>query len=436
MKDKIHPSDVIFVKTDQSGDYLVRSGKLVRNTGIHWILASFLICADIAGSGIVALPIAITRLDFYAGMGFLTVVAISAVASAIMLGESWGVRSKMRLLVTIVVNFTQFGATTVFLLLSATNLSGLLHAFFHIDINFCFVVLIVAGFLFPITLLKSPQHFWQIIVGGMISTIIAMGFIVLGASLDYKDCAPTQKLPPFKIYNVFLSFGTILFTYGGHSAFPTIQHDMKQPADFRKSALFAITTVSILNMIVSSFAVMTYGDSLRDSVIGSIQTFWIQQAISVMITAHCLMTVVLIINPLAQTTEEFFKIPQGFTIKRVAVRAAVMVLCVFVAETIPNFGSVLDLIGGSTVTLTSFTFPCLFYLFLSAGEKKAQEIEHIGNNDPLSFREMVQRTKPLMLLFGGVLIFFSALLGLIATITAMQSIVGLILKHPAISNHF
>ncbi|VDK18668.1 unnamed protein product [Anisakis simplex] len=40
----------------------------------------------------------------------------------------------------------------------------------------------------------------------------------------------------------------------------------------------------------------------------------------------------------------------------------------FIAETIPNFGPLLDLVGGSTITLTALVFPCLFYLYLSVGE--------------------------------------------------------------------
>jgi len=197
---------------------------------------------------------------------------------------------------------------------------------------------------------------------------------------------------------------------------------MKRPADFTKSALFAISIVSVLNMIVSTFSVLTYGDSMRDTVISSIQTFWIQQAVNIMITLHCLMTTTLIINPLNQTTEELFKIPQGFTIKRVLVRAGIMGLAVFVAESIPSFGPVMDLIGGSTVTATSFTFPCLFYLFLSAKEEKRLQEGEEHNDEPLTFAEMVQKTKLSTLLLAGSIIVFSVLLGGVATVTAMDSI--------------
>ena len=36
----------------------------------------------------------------------------------------------------------------------------------------------------------------------------------------------------------------------------------------------------------------------------------------------------------------------------------------FIAETVPSFGSILNLIGASTVTLLTFIFPPLFYMKL------------------------------------------------------------------------
>ncbi len=47
-----------------------------------------------------------------------------------------------------------------------------------------------------------------------------------------------------------------------------------------------------------------------------------------------------------------------------------MAAVVFVAETVPNFGVLLDLVGGSTITLMSLIFPGIFNLYLRAAKKK------------------------------------------------------------------
>lgn len=74
---------------------------------------------------------------------------------------------------------------------------------------------------------------------GMLTTVIAVILIIIGSSLDFKDCNSPWNSPKMKLESVGLAFGTMLFTYGGHSTIPTIQHDMKKPSDFRKTSLLS-----------------------------------------------------------------------------------------------------------------------------------------------------------------------------------------------------
>ena len=54
---------------------------------------------------------------------------------------------------------------------------------------------------------------------------------------------PTAEVPSEVTHNEVdiktfaLAFGTILFSFGGAPAFPTIQHDMKVTTDFPKAIL-------------------------------------------------------------------------------------------------------------------------------------------------------------------------------------------------------
>ena len=45
----------------------------------------------------------------------------------------------------------------------------------------------------------------------------------------------------------------------------------------------------------------------------------------------------------------------------------------FIAETVPSFGSILNLIGASTVTLLTFIFPPLFYMKLVDASKERKD---------------------------------------------------------------
>ena len=57
----------------------------------------------------------------------------------------------------------------------------------------------------------------------MFTTSLAVVLICVGAILDFKTCNPVRDMAPLRPTNLFLALGTFLFSYGGHSAFPTIQ---------------------------------------------------------------------------------------------------------------------------------------------------------------------------------------------------------------------
>lgn len=66
-----------------------------------------------------------------------------------------------------------------------------------------------------------------------------------------------------------------------------------------------------MNLIVVVFGAVSYGSSVKDTVITSIQTDWIKVFVNFMIVGHCLMTFPLMINPLNQEIEEYLNISQG-----------------------------------------------------------------------------------------------------------------------------
>lgn len=62
--------------------------------------------------------------------------------------------------VSFCLNVTMFGAAAVFLLLAAKNFEDFLHVYGDIRINFCYLVIVVAVVMFPLTLFRSPKDFW------------------------------------------------------------------------------------------------------------------------------------------------------------------------------------------------------------------------------------------------------------------------------------
>jgi len=327
---------------------------------------------------------------------------------------------RVRFTVSVCINATQFGIAVVYLLLSAKNIHDFLKSFFNADLGYCIIIMIVALLLLPVTFLKSPQDFWWAVVIAMCTTSLAVILILIGSGLDYSTCNPVSTMPDSKATNYFLALGTMLFAYGGHAAFPTIQHDMKKPKEFTKASLLCFGVIALMYYPVSAIGYMTYGDSLRDSVINSLQTIRIQQAINILITVHCLLTLTIVFSPINQEMEEFFKVPHHFGYQRVLTRSAMMLAVVFVAESVPTFGPLLQLIGGSTLTLTSICFPSLFYLYLSA--MKEPEKPSTQDYEQPGWKQVIKRTPKLTLTINCLVIAFGLFGGAAATYSAIRAL--------------
>lgn len=68
----------------------------------------------------------------------------------------------------------------------------------------------------------------------------------------------------------------------------------------------------------------------------------------------------------------------AFTWKRCIARSAIVIVVIFVAESVPHFGAILSLIGGSTTTLLSYILPCVFYLKLAKGSNNQTSHKKYG----------------------------------------------------------
>ncbi|KAK6051545.1 hypothetical protein COOONC_10950 [Cooperia oncophora] len=156
------------------------------------------------------------------------------------------------------------------MLLAANNFSNLLAAV-GFAVNFCYVILLIGAVLWPFVMLKSPMDFWQGAVGAAASSTVAAILIVAGSIHDAPVCQQVVSYPEFSFHNLFLAYGTIAFAYGGHGAFPTIQHDMTKPFRFNRAVWASYIFILIVYIIVSSTGYAVYGDSMRNTVIPSLQ---------------------------------------------------------------------------------------------------------------------------------------------------------------------
>lgn len=412
---------------------------LKKAEGLGWFTTSLFIVADMAGGGVVAMPVAMLQSGSLAGLMIILVLCITFCYTAHILSENWlilrerwsdydehcrkpypemayrAMGSRARTLCSSSLNAMLFGVSVVYLLLSSHIINDVVSSVTGKNIGFCIMLLIVALMLWPITLLKSPQDFWWAIVVAMLTTLLSVILIIAGTVVDYPVCGTYSEGQEVTLSSIILSLGTFMFGFGGHAVFPTIQHDMKRPRLFTQSAIVAFFIVALMYTPISIFGYITYGNSLEDSIINSIQTNWMQQAANIFIAIHCILTLTIVINPLNQEVEHFFKIPHSFSWHRVVVRTVVMICVVFIAETIPKFGPILNVIGGTAVALTSAVMPSLYNLYLRASLFQESEKKYKRPN----FYEVITRTSKLRLLINIFVIVIAVVCGAATTYSAI-----------------
>ncbi|GMR62453.1 hypothetical protein PMAYCL1PPCAC_32648 [Pristionchus mayeri] len=420
--------------------------------GMNVGITSLFIIGETAGGGLVALPTVMAHCGIILGTLIIILGAFICGYAGVQLAECWSIMMirypKYRyhthkpypaigrracgrntgISVSAILNVTQFGTAVVFLLLGSKNIASFILYVAGVHISFCWVIGVVAIAMFPLILLRSPKDFWMVIVVAMMTTTGACALLMYGAYRDSPVCMPANEWPDFDQNRILQTFGTVMFAYGGHGAFPTIQHDMLEPHKFEKAVTGAFTGICLMYLPVSIVGALVYGSSLGEVVIFSIQDPNIQQVINMLITVHVFLALTIVFNPMNQEVELIFDVPDQFTAKRVFVRGCVLVAVVLAAITIPNFGPLLDLVGASTITLMAIVLPPLFSLYLNARLSKfGTKGSHL---EPLRFSDLWKHNRGQKFFLNTCLIIIGIFCGGYASWMAIQNMAGMNFQRP------
>ncbi|XP_063402409.1 uncharacterized protein LOC134686665 [Mytilus trossulus] len=363
-----------------------------------WTTAVFII-GEIAGGGVLALPKAVEDTGWI-GIPLLVVFTLTSSYTGTIIAKSWIIiqdrfpeyRNHVpdpypvigekaygkhgRHLVTFSINFTLFGASTVYLILASENIEDLMSDVTK-DISFCYWLLILGAILTPITCLGTPADFWPIGVGATLSTGIACILILIQVLHDNKSAPPvTHSSTDFMKFSA--AFGTLVFSVSGHPAFPTFIADMKKKTDFKWAILLGYVIVMLMYLPTTTSGYFVYGQKLNPNIVKNMTSGPITYIIDILMTLHLIFGYLILINPVCQGLEAMVGVPKAFTWKRCIARSAIVMVVIFVAESVPHFGAILSLIGGSTTTLLSYILPCVFYLKLAKGSNNQTSHKKYG----------------------------------------------------------
>ncbi|GFR87476.1 vacuolar amino acid transporter 1 [Elysia marginata] len=194
-----------------------------------------------------------------------------------------------------------------------------------------------------------------------LSTLTVCVLIIAQIAGDAPELPPAFHAP-LDLQTFLMSLGILCFGFGGHQVFPTIQVDMKKPEKFHWTALFSFLTILSMYFPVALAGFLAYGSNLKDNILLSLTPGPMHTTTTILISGHLMAGFVILLNPVSQEFEDCFNVPNGFSFRRILARTVLVGLVLFVALSVPQFGAVLALIGGSTMTLIIFIIPATCYL--------------------------------------------------------------------------
>lgn len=163
-------------------------------------------------------------------------------------------------------------------------------------------------------------------VGAILTTAFACLLFFTQIVIDGLNRSEPVKHKVHDFYDFFLSFGTLLFAFGGASTFPTIQNDMEKKDKFSTSVVIAFTSrlcfislkiwyrnlfsvILALYLPVTVGGYLVYGEEVDSNVSLSLSKSWLVMVANILMAIHLVLAFLIVINPVCQELEEIFNVP-------------------------------------------------------------------------------------------------------------------------------
>jgi len=245
---------------------------------------------------------------------------------------------------------------------------------------------------FVVTPLTYPKHFGALAWGSLVGIFAIINLITI---LFYdgfsKPDAPGSLLSPATTYllpvnymRIPLAIGIIMAGFSGHSVFPTIYHNMREPEKFNKMVNITYCFTFIIYFLVAAAGYAMFGENTLPEITQNIAEIPVYSKFFNRLTIW-----LMVINPItkygitlipldANIEQIYGPLIDCFSsgareIIRISSRTFVSFLVVFMAIVFPEFHQVLCLLGSLFSMIICVIFPCLCYNVLYKGRLSFSE---------------------------------------------------------------
>ncbi|KAL9871287.1 solute carrier family member mahogany isoform 1-T2 [Glossina fuscipes fuscipes] len=288
-------------------------------------------------------------------------------------------------LVTILLDLSTFAGGIPNIILAAENLEMLGNSISQgkSSLSFCYWTILVGMFLAPLTWLGSPKR----MRGLAIFSVCIIVFIVLSLWICLFSAtawgSPFQGISFGLFILLWISVALILALFGFlalplstkllktycmlvfqfdiHPMLLTLQIDMQQKQLAGWAAFIGIAVTCSLAMVGSVIAAYKFGAMIGENVLRVLPTSPSLYIMSVLMSLQLCFSATANSSAMFLQLENYFKISENFSIKRMAIRTSVVIFQVVISEFVPSFDALMDIVGGTITGPLVFIMPTLFY---------------------------------------------------------------------------
>ncbi|KAJ0171408.1 hypothetical protein K1T71_012958 [Dendrolimus kikuchii] len=273
-----------------------------------------------------------------------------------------------RRLVTFLIDATVFGSGIPNFILAAQSLQIFCWKVTggQVGISYCIWMLFLALLLCPIMWLGSPKDMKPLAFASVciVSTVaICTWTCILTDNESPPSIGGVMMYKP-RVQDFLIAYGILAFQFDIHPMLLTIQVDMKDSKKINSAVLGGFAVTGFMFAVTTLLAAHRYGIDLSNNVLRDIPPSIPLYVVALLVTLQLCLSSAVSNSALFQHIEDLLKVPRSFCIGRCLVRSTIIIIALFLAESVPRFDLVMGLVGSTLTGPLMFILPPLLFLKL------------------------------------------------------------------------
>ncbi|EDW67765.1 uncharacterized protein mah [Drosophila virilis] len=284
----------------------------------------------------------------------------------------------MSLLVSVLLDLSIFAMAVPSIVMAAENLEAVVLRMSagQYSFSYCYWAIVVGLVICPLMWLGSPKHMRGLAIMAACVLIIIVGLLwyclLDAAAIGAPFQGISMELPGF--LTILSSYSILAFQFDIHPMLLTLQIDMKRKSQVSWAALVGIAITCSVAIVGAIIAAYKFGALIASNLLQSLPTSVPFYVMLILMSLQLCFSVTVAGSAMFLQIENFFKLPESLSCKRILIRSGVLALEVLVAEFVPSFDTLMDVVGGTITGPLVFILPPLLYRRIRRMERVHQRI--------------------------------------------------------------